>query len=242
MLSFESSGFIVCLGVSLLLSGMIMYYCKQKMTQYEHKLDSMFQLISALTAQINSQQINSQQNNVCQPRGESYYEDTKDNAEGSVEESVEENNDSYEPSNNHDKILHPYMDLNIKSLNLTSNFNNNQLNSDSNSESDESESEESDSEESVNDRDEENKETIKIVELPPMNNENPPLELEELETLVMPSENNSDTSSETKTDTENETMDYNKMNVVALKKIVSEKKLVSNSSKLKKAELLQLLQ
>lgn len=48
LFSLEGSGFTICLGIILLLTGIVMYYCKSKITQTEHKLNSMFGLITDL--------------------------------------------------------------------------------------------------------------------------------------------------------------------------------------------------
>ena len=46
---FSDGTMIICLGINLLLCGLIMYYCKQKFNSYDHKLQTMMELISALT-------------------------------------------------------------------------------------------------------------------------------------------------------------------------------------------------
>ena len=48
LFSLEGSGFTICIGIILLLTGIVMYYCKSKITQTEHKLNSMFGLITDL--------------------------------------------------------------------------------------------------------------------------------------------------------------------------------------------------
>ncbi len=46
---FTDGTLIICLGINILLCGLIMYYCKRKFNSYDHKLQSMMELISALT-------------------------------------------------------------------------------------------------------------------------------------------------------------------------------------------------
>lgn len=53
MFGLEGSGFIISLGVTLLLCGVIAYYVKTQFTVLDHKVSSMFQLVSALTGEVN---------------------------------------------------------------------------------------------------------------------------------------------------------------------------------------------
>ena len=154
MLGLESSGFIICLGVSLLLSGMIMYYCRQKLTQYEHKLDSMFQLITALTEEVNKPLSNAMPNAMpgampgAMPNAmsntmpESELNDTSEKASASSDLSMDNRVpigelQSYEPTMNSDH--HPYDDQ--KTIHLNSQHVEEDSESDSDDDSDESESE-----------------------------------------------------------------------------------------------------
>ena len=54
MLCLEGSGLIISLGITLLLCGVIAYYARSKINVLDHKLSSMFQLVSVLTTEINS--------------------------------------------------------------------------------------------------------------------------------------------------------------------------------------------
>jgi hypothetical protein len=54
MFGLEGSGLIISLGVTLLLCGVIAYYARSKINVLDHKLSSMFQLVSVLTTEINS--------------------------------------------------------------------------------------------------------------------------------------------------------------------------------------------
>lgn len=65
MFGLEGSGFIISLGVTLLLCGIIAYYVKSQFAVLDHKVSSMFQLVSALTGEVNKHdswltQVNSQ--------------------------------------------------------------------------------------------------------------------------------------------------------------------------------------
>lgn len=53
MFGLEGSGFIISLGVTLLLCGVIAYYVKTQFAVLDHKVSSMFQLVSALTGEVN---------------------------------------------------------------------------------------------------------------------------------------------------------------------------------------------
>ena len=61
MIGLEGSGFTICLGVILLLTGIVMYYCKSKITQNEHKINSMFKLVTALHEEVNQLKATQQQ-------------------------------------------------------------------------------------------------------------------------------------------------------------------------------------
>lgn len=54
MFAIAENGFIVCLGVILLIGGLIVYYVKQKLDFLERKIGSMFQIITALTNEVSS--------------------------------------------------------------------------------------------------------------------------------------------------------------------------------------------
>ena len=53
MFGLEGSGFIISLGVTLLLCGVIAYYAKNQFSLMEHKITSMFDLVSSLAGQVN---------------------------------------------------------------------------------------------------------------------------------------------------------------------------------------------
>ena len=52
MIGLEGSGFTICLGLILLLTGVVMYYCRKKIVECEHKVDSMFNLVAALNDEL----------------------------------------------------------------------------------------------------------------------------------------------------------------------------------------------
>ena len=75
MFGLEGSGFTIAIGLILLLTGVVMYYCRQKITQCEHKVDSMFSLVSSLHQELENLK-RSQVNNINIDVGEtSQYEE-----------------------------------------------------------------------------------------------------------------------------------------------------------------------
>jgi hypothetical protein len=53
MFGLEGSGFIISLAVTLLLCGVVAYYAKSQFSTMEHKITSMFELVSSLAGQVN---------------------------------------------------------------------------------------------------------------------------------------------------------------------------------------------
>lgn len=243
MIGLEGSGFTICLGVILLLTGIVMYYCKSKITQNEHKINSMFKLVTALHEEVNTLKSVQQQNNLSQmhmgghmQRGEQMQ--TEEESEWSKTtqlespdelESINEEEDS-QPRENapipNSFLNHPYEEL-IPSQ-MTQDL----------SESDDSQSETDNDDEEIklSIHNAEENSTIKVVDLGEIEELNVEEESEEEEELEETD------GSETGTEGESPDIDYTKMQVAALKKIVSERNLASNVSKLRKPELLTLLQ
>lgn len=226
MIGLEGSGFTICLGVILLLTGIVMYYCKSKITQNEHKLNSMFKLISALHEEVNTIK-------TMQETSTTLREDTQDWHKETA--FTDENNNLYDQTTdnvtgNGSFLNHPYQELIPNELNKIDE----EVSEDSQSESD------NEIELNLNPSIEETVSegtTIKVVDLG---------EIEELSVA----DHESDISEESETEDEEEdyetespsvNIDYTKMQVTALKKLVSERKLASNVSKLRKPELLNLL-
>ena len=221
MIGLEGSGFTICLGVILLLTGIVMYYCKSKITQNEHKINSMFKLVTALHEEVNQLKANQQQqptNYESMPNEDSWNKTTNFNV---TEEKQELENISEEPPMPTSFLNHPYEELIPPQL------------SEELDESDDSQSE-TDNEETLNINNPVS--SIKVVDLG---------EIEELkveEESDEESEEADNTESEAESEAESPPIDYSKMQVAALKKIVSERKLATNVGRLKKQELLNLLQ
>lgn len=254
MIGLEGSGFTICLGVILLLTGIVMYYCKSKITQNEHKINSMFKLVTALHEEVNvlksAQQVNishmqtgghtqsgmqMQDSQQMQNMEEhEWSKTTQMDSDGDLESiNEEEESQPRERAPVPNSFLnHPYEELIPQQM--TKDLN---QSDDSQSETD---NDEEDEEIKLNIHNVNNEEdsTIKVVDLG------------EIEELKVEEESDDDEeeeleetdSSETGSEGESPDIDYTKMQVAALKKIVSERNLATNVSKLRKPELLNLLQ
>ena len=216
MISLEGSGFTICLGVILLLTGIVMYYCKSKITACENKMNTMLNLISELHSEVNTLK----QTNVPLPNltetthfGEPLQQENESDESDSEEdeESESENNNSLKATINPFET-HPY-----KELIPTSTAVGTEVINESSEEEDDTEDEET------------SKEQVKVVDLG---------QIEELEIEDLNDEDEEDEESSE----EEPQIDYGKMQVAALKKLASERNLASNVNKLRKQELVNLLQ
>ena len=204
MIGLEGSGFTICLGVILLLTGVVMYYCKSKIAQCEGRINKMVPVMNEIQQElIRLRQQQSVGHTVIE---ESIDEDVKpdqpeEKLESDSEESDSEESETKETRENN-LMSHPYQEL-IPSTPFT----NNQIN-------ESSESEDDSENESTGD--------IKVVDLG---------KIEDLEEVSEESEEEEET-----------TIDYTKLQVSALKKLASERKLATNINKLRKQELVSLLQ
>ena len=205
MIGLESSGFTICVGLILLLTGIVMYYCKKKITQCEHKIDSMFTLVSAINVELSILKQQNNINSITRDEDESLFETTPLNT-------------------------HPYQEL----IPPRSEEHNNEVNDSSESESDNEDDNDIISTE------------IKVVdlgvieELDVIDSESGSEELD-----VIDSESGSE---ELESDSDNneteftDVINYNKLQVSALRKLVTERQLSTGVSKLRKQELVALLQ
>ncbi|MGI9554516.1 MAG: Rho termination factor N-terminal domain-containing protein [Vampirovibrionia bacterium] len=227
MIGLEGSGFTICLGIILLLTGVVMYYCKSKISHCEQKMTSMMTLITGLHQEIN--QLKSQNVGVMMSGGYS-HEENVDSQEieqeyGSDSESEEEDtNDTRNETETETDIKtassflnHPYSEL-IP----TTEFIEVEVNESSESEDDEESGEEP---------------TVKVVDLGEIEELTVPVEEDATQNIEESDE--SDDSDELE---ETDPIDYSKMQVAALKKMASERQLTSNVSKMRKQELVELLQ
>ena len=224
---------IICLAQVLLSSILLFVYFKSRVSKVEEKLDIMFQLVQSHSS-------NQQQDNI------KFYENNTQNNQ--INEAV-------------DDTLYNKPDVNLISISDSEE-------EDSNEDSDEDSNEDSEEEESDEDGDEENineliigKDIKKIsLNLEDENNEDIPIILEKkdnIETLnqenfdilseenleILSQENlNAEILEEVSVDlTLEEETDYDKLKVVELKQLCQEKEL-QNYKKLRRSELIELLQ
>ena len=244
MIGLEGSGFTICLGLILLLTGIVMYYCKSKITQCNHKVDSMFSLVTELHDEVSSLKgviqeikfnINGSSYGSTELASAPESEDVPE-YELAVQEMEEDSSD--EDSHEEDDEDDENEELMIQTTNAFSNHPYQELIpvniEETNVESDGSMSEDDTDEE---EQTEENIPNIRVVDLGQIE-ELEELEVEGLEEDSQDEHEDSDTTEES----EHENVDYAKLQVAALKRLVSERKLASNVNKLRKAELVQLLQ
>ena len=241
---FGDGTLIICLGINLLLCGLIMYYCKQKFNSYDHKLQSMMELISALTELTeeemakeppvqNLNPINTNETNISkdiyttETNTDTYSNDSNINNPNMNASNIKSTsinlNDfgSYTPN--------PYKDLH-NLVNISENFNQSDdslSDSDSDSDSDDS---------NDNDNNDDDKIELNTVELNIENNKmtNSPEITAQPETKVVALEED---KSEDK-----DIINYDRLTVLELRNIVKNKKLSTHPTRLKRNELLNLLQ
>ena len=262
LFSLEGSGFTICLGIILLLTGIIMYYCKSKITQTEHKLNSMFGLITDLHEEISDLKTHIQPTNYSDELGadtsvrklnigggsidESAAESDDESAAESDDESAAESDDESAAESDDESddesaaespekmeglgMLPPGHDLSSGNINESSFLNHpyNELiprSSETDHQSDESDSQ------SEDDTDSEN--NIKVLDL----GEIEELSIENLDDLAQ-----SEEVTESKAGDDEGPINYSILKVQHLRQLVSERQLASNVNKIRKSDLIQLLE
>lgn len=210
------STYIVNLGFTLLIAGIITYYFRQQLETANHKIASMFSIISSLTQEVN----NLKQTNI--PFNGSF------NTNNSEDVCIVD-----------DRIPVPN-NLETKKINITENSDDEDSDEDSDDEEDDSsedEEEDEDGEDEQEDGEENDEEDDNVIkeESVTVIKDNSEEQLMNLEDVVT-TEIKEITLSE-----DNTSNDLASMTVPELKKLVSEKKLVSNVKSLKKQELIDLL-
>ena len=217
MIGLEGSGFTICLGLILLLTGVVMYYCRKKIVECEHKVDSMFNLVAALNDEL-SELKNSQ---------------NRQNINNNMPADVSEE------SHLNETILHPYQEL----IPVQNNNNLKLKSDDSASEDDDDDDDEYQNENENENFD--NINDVKVVQIEDLvvedlNNDSEyseDLEDEEDEQIEDVEENINDI----KEIQIEEKIDYTKFSVGDLKKMVTEKQLANSVSRLRKPQLIALL-
>tara|TARA_B100000508_G_scaffold140832_1_gene143695 strand:+ start:3351 stop:3989 length:639 start_codon:yes stop_codon:yes gene_type:complete len=205
------STYIVNLGFTLLIAGIITYYFRQQLETANHKISSMFSIVSSLTQEVN----NLKKTNI--PFNSSF------------------NTNNLEDNENLDDRIPVPNNLETKKINITENSDDEDSDEDSDEDDDSSEEEDEEEEqENGEENDEEDynvikEESVKVIK---DNNEEELMNLEDVVTTDI---------KEITLSEDNMSNDLANMTVPELKKLVSEKKLVSNVKSLKKQELIDLL-
>lgn len=222
-----SLSFLCCLGISLLLIGLISIYFNNKIMEQEHKLSAMFEIVTTMADQIHFLRTS-------RGVGSSMQEGGSNSSSNSLEKSecvLEQTDFNCCPTN--------YMPFSNTNPNLIS------VSDGEEEDTDEESSSDSSSESSDESNTEDNIDFEEIEEEEPKE----PKEIEEIKVIKMDSDailnsddlkmiDISELSEEKVIDDSNET-DYKKMSLGKLREIVSKKGI--DASKLKKNELLKLL-
>lgn len=240
---------LITLGLTALLCGIIMFYCKRKFAEYEQKLDVMSDLISNIITQLNQIPPSVYDNSSFVPPGlnqEYPPANIAMNVMPQVEEDERDSDDERENNGGEDKRIIVNLASNYENETNTITLNQEPL------EDDAWDSEESDDEDEDGDGTNENSNKILIqetetnlnvlVESETLNNETTTAEniAEEMVNKIVEEVSDSDEVKVIDTTTPVE-VDYSKLQVAMLKKMVSERKLAQGVSKMKKQELIDLL-
>ena len=261
MFGLEGSGFTIAIGLILLLTGVVMYYCRQKITQCEHKVDSMFSLVSSLHQELENLK-RSQVNNINIDVGDTTQYEEQHPYQNLIPVNVNDNetelNESSESESDTDSITDSeneneessYDDVKVVDLGVieelkiddleednfaeTTQFSNDNINiveqivgadvveSESQSDTEEDQDQDEDEEDNENEQDTE-------------------IQVESQHKTEKGEQINNEPSEVVKMINAPD-LDYSKMQVSALKKMVSDRNLASGVSKLRKQELIDILE
>jgi len=267
--------FLICLGICLLLLGLLGMYFTQKIMEQNHKIASMFELVSTMAEEMNAirsnimmpQQFQPQFNLVPIPTGgqnealipvsdDEEDDDEEDDDDEDEDEDDDEDDDDEDEDEDEDAIKIKsinFNNLDTSTFNLTSEIENLEEVQILEDEEDEDDEEDGDDEDDDDDEDDETS-NINITEELNLGES----ELEEFTNLdfekVANGENapdahlNEDLAFLKKINLEGleenksfQVVDYKKLSLAKLKSLVVEKGLVTDSTKMKKNELLTLL-
>lgn len=248
----EGSGFIISLGITLLLSGLIMYYCVQRINSLEQSLVKQGEIIQTFIYKLNNLEL---QNNSIPHHSNLETNFNTDNQiiESKIDVSDDEGDDDEEDVES-DNQEHLEDNDNIKLLTIDSKNSNflQQSNSDIESDSDSNSDSNSDSDnQSISDIEELKEDNIvpssDISSLENLQD----ISLNKLDKIVVDDDDindNNDNDNTKKIEINNddlsETINYSKMKVNELRELAVKKNLVksTDNTKYKKDELIQLLQ
>ena len=244
----EGSGFIISLGITLLLSGLIMYYCVQRINSLEQSLVKQGEIIQTFIYKLNNLEL---QNNSIphQSNLETNFNTDNHLVESKIDVSDDEDDDEEgEEGEEHDTDNEEHVEDNdnIKLLTIDSK-NSNFLEQSSDIESDSDSDSDSDNQ-SISDIEELKEDNIvpssDISSLENLQD----ISLNNIEKIVVDDDINDDDKDkkviEINNDDLTENINYSKMKVNELRELAVKKNLVksNDNTKYKKDELIQLLQ
>jgi len=245
----EGSGFIISLGITLLLSGLIMYYCVQRINSLEQSLVKQGEIIQTFIYKLNNLEL---QNNSIPHHSNLETNFNTDNQiiESKIDVSDDEGDDDEEDVES-DNEEHIEDNDNIKLLTIDSKNSNFLQESNSDIESDSDSNSDSDNQ-SISDIEELKEDNIvpssDISSLENLQD----ISLNKIEKIVVDDDDINDNNDKDKdkkvieinNDDLSETINYSKMKVNELRELAVKKNLVksTDNTKYKKDELIQLLQ
>ncbi len=245
----EGSGFIISLGITLLLSGLIMYYCVQRINSLEQSLVKQGEIIQTFIYKLNNLEL---QNNSIphQSNLETNFNSDNQLVESKIDVSDYEDDDEDDEEHETDNEEHVEDNDNIKLLTIDSK-NSNFLEQSSDIESDSDSDSDSDNQ-SISDIEELKEDNIvpssDISSLENLQD----ISLNKIEKIVVDDDDINDNNDKDKdkkvieinNDDLSEIINYTKMKVNELRELAVKKNLVksTDNTKYKKDELIQLLQ
>lgn len=264
MFGLENSGFLISLAVSLLISLVTLLYFRQQIATIDHKVASMFSLLTSLTQELNNlSRISFNQQTLADTEDNSPITlnvtdsrinvsddensesgDDSDSSDGEEDENMSDEDESEEMS------LAEFKTLNMGSEVQSSIHNTNDIKIiDMDTYSDEESSHNDDDESYDYGKQLEDVMNDMIEETIELNNEMTPTQVTENTNITQLVADFDAVDTDSLPDLEiisdvktfNIPLDYSKMSVKALKDLVAEKNLTTNVSKLKKPELIKLL-
>lgn len=242
----EGSGFIISLGITLLLSGLIMYYCVQRINSLEQSLVKQGEIIQTFIYKLNNLEL--QNNSIShQTNLETNFNTDNQLVESKIDVSDDEDDDDeHDEEGESDNEEHLQDNDNIKLLTIDSN-NSNFLEQSSDIESD-SDSDSNSDNQSISDIEELKEDNIvSSSDISALENLQD-ISLNKIEKIVVDDDINDDDKDkkviEINNDDLTENINYSKMKVNELRELAIKKNLVksTDNTKYKKDELIQLLQ
>ena len=241
MFGLENNSFLINLAVSLLIALITLLYFRQQLATIDHKVNSMFSLMTSMTQELNSlSRLNLSENENETPQNSSGGQ-LINVSEGEEEEDESEDESSDDESRNEENSVDLLENNDIKTFNMGSELTGSNDIKVIDMNNDEDEEDES-SYDSSNDVELKNLVTDLMEQTIELNDNSLDEELEPIELPIETLEEDVATlENENTVKSVDVPIDYSKMSVKALKDIASSKNLATNISKMKKQELIDLL-